>query len=196
MFACIIYRLVITAKNDASLILILHLITKSIIEIKSVREVDFINYQLFPALLHLFLLLTIYQIIHHFINQKEREKLMKPYSLDLRQQIVNAYKNKEGSMLKIACKFHVSRSFVQKLIKQERETGSIAPLTRVSGYESKLLPNVNIIKQLLNENPNITLKQLCDAIEQITGTAISQSAMYRFLHQHQLNKSMSSTKSK
>ncbi len=113
---------------------------------------------------------------------------MRPYSLDLRKQIVSAYKNKEGSMLKIACKFHVSRSFVQKLIKQERETGSIAPLIPISGYESKILPHINIIKQLLNENPNITLKQLCNAIEQKTGTSISQSTMCRFLHQHELSK--------
>ncbi len=114
---------------------------------------------------------------------------MKPYSLNLRQQIVCAYKNKEGSMLKIACKFQVSRSFVQKLIKQERETGNIAPLKSVVGCESKLLPHINIIKQLIHQNPNITLKQLCEAIEQTTGTTISQSAMCRFLHQHELNKS-------
>ena len=112
---------------------------------------------------------------------------MKPYSLDLRQQIVNAYKNKEGSMLKIACKFHVSRSFVQKLIKQERETGNIAPITPISGYESKLLPHINIIKQLLSENPKITLQQLCNSLRQKTGIAVNQSAMCRFLHQHELS---------
>ena len=113
---------------------------------------------------------------------------MRPYSLDLRKQIVSAYKNKEGSMLKIACKFHVSRSFVQKLIKQERETGSIAPLIAISGNESKLLPHINTIEQLLKENPNLTLKQLCDRLEQQVGISISQSAMCRFLHQHQLSK--------
>ncbi|MGF1542517.1 MAG: transposase [Pleurocapsa sp.] len=114
---------------------------------------------------------------------------MKPYSLDLRQQIVCAYKNQEGSMLKIACKFHVSRSFVQKLIKQERETGSIAPINSVIRCESKLLPHIDIIKQLIHQNPNITLKELCEGIERTTGTTISQSAMCRFLHQHELSKS-------
>jgi transposase len=114
---------------------------------------------------------------------------MKPYSLDLRQQILRAYKNKEGSMLKIACKFHVSRSFVQKLIKQERETGSVAPLKSVVRCESKLLPHINIIEQLIHKHLQITLKQLCQAIELTTETTISQSAMCQFLQDHQLSNS-------
>ena len=39
-----------------------------------------------------------------------------PYSIDLRQRVINAYEAKEGSQRQIAQRFQVSQSFVKRLI--------------------------------------------------------------------------------
>ncbi len=52
---------------------------------------------------------------------------MKPYSLDFRQKIVQIYEEEKLSMRKIAARFGVAKSFVQKILKQYKETGDLAP---------------------------------------------------------------------
>ncbi len=58
----------------------------------------------------------------------------KPYSIDLREKIVAAYKNKEGSMRRLAKRFKVSFSFIYSLLRQEKQTGDIAPKPHGGGY--------------------------------------------------------------
>jgi len=43
---------------------------------------------------------------------------MRPYSLDLRQKIIQARENQRLSIRKLAQNFGVAKSFVQKIIKQ------------------------------------------------------------------------------
>ena len=52
--------------------------------------------------------------------------MAKPYSIDLREKIVAAYKNKEGSMQKLAKRFKVSKIFVAELLKRVKQTGQVA----------------------------------------------------------------------
>ncbi len=54
---------------------------------------------------------------------------MKAYSVDLRQKIIEVHENENISIRKLAERFHVAKSFIQKLLKQYRETGDIAFLT-------------------------------------------------------------------
>ena len=58
-----------------------------------------------------------------------------PYSIDLRQRVINAYEAKEGSQRQIAERFQVSHSFVKKLIYRYRQTGTIEPLAQVVGSD-------------------------------------------------------------
>lgn len=44
---------------------------------------------------------------------------MQPYSLDLRQKILEVYEQEKISIRKVAQRFHVAKSFVQKLLKME-----------------------------------------------------------------------------
>ncbi|MDF5706696.1 MAG: helix-turn-helix domain-containing protein [Nostoc sp. S4] len=39
-----------------------------------------------------------------------------PYSIDLRQRVINTYKGKQGSQRQIADRFQVSLSFVKRLV--------------------------------------------------------------------------------
>ena len=52
---------------------------------------------------------------------------MRPYSLDLRQRVVAALDAGEGSQPEIAARFRVSVSFITRLLKRRRRTGSVAP---------------------------------------------------------------------
>ena len=52
---------------------------------------------------------------------------MQPYSIDLRQKIIEVYEEEKISIRKIAERFRVAKSFVQKLLKQFQKTGDIKP---------------------------------------------------------------------
>ena len=43
---------------------------------------------------------------------------MQPYSIDFRQKIIEVYEEEKNSIIKIAERFPVAKSFVQKLLKQ------------------------------------------------------------------------------
>nr|MCC5636606.1 helix-turn-helix domain-containing protein [Nostoc sp. CHAB 5844] len=55
---------------------------------------------------------------------------MKAYSLDFRQKIFDTYLSGGISQRQLAKRFGVSLSFVEKLLKQYRETESVAPKVR------------------------------------------------------------------
>jgi len=106
---------------------------------------------------------------------------MKAYSLDLRQRIVEAYKHQEESVRSCAQRFKVSRSYVQKLLKQDREQGNLAPLAHAGGVPGKLANQEDLVRQLLVEKNDATLEELCQQIQQRSGISVSQSTLCRFL---------------
>lgn len=63
---------------------------------------------------------------------------MKAYSLDLRTRIVEAVDRHVGSQGEVAGLFGVSRSLVKKLLRQRRETGSVAPKPHGGGHTAKV----------------------------------------------------------
>lgn len=108
----------------------------------------------------------------------------KAYSMDLRQKIVGAYDRGGISQRKLAQKFDVTKSFVQKLLKQRRETGSIAPKVR----EKQTPPKLNeehraILIQLVEAKNDATLSELCDQIFQCTGVRVGTTTMHNTLKQ-------------
>lgn len=63
---------------------------------------------------------------------------MKTYSLDLRTRVVEAVDRQVGSQGEVAALFGVSRTWVKKLLRQRRETGSVAPQPHGGGQPPKL----------------------------------------------------------
>jgi len=74
---------------------------------------------------------------------------MKAYSLDLRQKIVDAYAEGNISQRQLAKQFRVALSFVEKLLKQCRETGSIAPKCRQQTSTKLNYEQLMVLKQLV-----------------------------------------------
>lgn len=113
---------------------------------------------------------------------------MKAYSVDLRQKIVETYKNKEGSIRQVSQRFKVSRSFVQKLLKQHQQIGSLAPLPHGGGTPPKLTDYVLEIEKLLEEKNDATLPELCQSLKERTGISVSPSTLCRFLQKLNLTR--------
>jgi len=99
---------------------------------------------------------------------------MKPYSLDLRQRIIDAYSNDEGTVLEIAQRFKVSISSVRRLIKRYLNTGSIAPKPYTGGNQPKLkAEHLEILANLISEDNDATNFELAQRIFDKTGVQVS-----------------------
>ena len=86
---------------------------------------------------------------------------MKAYSLDLRQKIVEAYLNKQGSMQQLAERFNVARSFVQKLIKRYQDEGTLEPKPRGGKVPPKLgSEHWPVVQELVEADNDATLEEL------------------------------------
>ena len=63
---------------------------------------------------------------------------MKAYSLDLRTRVVEAIDRQVGTQQVVATLFGVSCTFIKKLLRQRRQTGSLAPKPHGGGQVAKL----------------------------------------------------------
>ena len=107
---------------------------------------------------------------------------MKPYSEDLRQKIIDAYMKGQESIRQLAQRFKVSRSFVQKLLKRYQQTGTVDPKPHRGGRSPKLnSEQMNLVAELVKQNNNATLQELCDMLESKTGVQVSRSTMSRIV---------------
>lgn len=105
---------------------------------------------------------------------------MKPYSEDLRMQVLQAYLNQQGSMRKIAERFDVSLSFVLSLVKQYRESGSIEPRPRGGGQKLRVdEEGMDVLSHLITAHPEATLQELCDRFAEVTQIHLSLATMSR-----------------
>jgi transposase len=99
----------------------------------------------------------------------------KAYSIDLREKVIQAVDDKKYTIQEIADIFKVSSRWIDKLIYQRRDTGSIAPLGHVGGRQAKF--QGESLKKLVNTQPDITLQEI---LEQ-TGVDASIMAAHRAL---------------
>jgi transposase len=65
---------------------------------------------------------------------------MKAYSTDLRQKIIDVYEDEPISQRQLAKRSSVATSFIIKLLKQYRETGTIEPKPHGGGKPAQLKP--------------------------------------------------------
>ena len=118
---------------------------------------------------------------------------MKPYSIDLRQKVLDAHLKNQTSIREIAEKFGVSDSFVRKLLKRHQETGGIEPKPHSGGASAKLTEeHYVLVESMIAENNNITIVVLCKQIEAKTGIRVSVTTMCRILQKLKLGKNKKS----
>ena len=104
---------------------------------------------------------------------------MDPYSIDLRQRIVDAHHNKEGSVREVAQRFKIAPKTVQNYLKLERETGSVAPRPHGGGPARKLDEvGVQQVRTLLKEKNDQTLDELAQQMAARHQVQIRRSTLH------------------
>ena len=103
---------------------------------------------------------------------------MKAYSTDLRERVVAAYDAREGTQEQVAARFAVSVSWVRKLLRQRRATGSVAPRPHGGGHAPAFDATAGAkLRQAVRDDSDATLEEL----GRVAGVACSASAVYRAL---------------
>jgi transposase len=109
-----------------------------------------------------------------------KKQAMKAYSTDFRQKIIETYESTPISQRQLAKRFSVALSFIQKLLKQYRLTGSIAPRPHGGGAELKLTADqLEILVELIEAHNDATLAELCQLLAAKTGVQLSVATMGR-----------------
>jgi transposase len=103
---------------------------------------------------------------------------MKANSTDLRQRVVAAYDAREGTQEQVAARFAVSVSWVRKLLRQRRATGSIDPRPHGGGHARAFDAAADArLRQAVRDDSDATLEELGRA----AGVACGAPAVYRAL---------------
>ena len=119
---------------------------------------------------------------------------MKSYPVEFRQKILDCYYNEPISQRQLAKRFCVTLSFVQKLLKQSRETGDIRPKTYRCGRHLKLTPEQMIVLgTLIEENNDATLAELSTLFLERTGIVLSVATVARIAERLRITRKKNST---
>jgi putative transposase len=107
---------------------------------------------------------------------------MKAYSIDFRQKILDTYHAEPISQKALAKRFSVALSFVQKLLKQYRETKNITPRTDRCGVKGKLnAEQLLILAELVEINNDATLEELRYLLYRRIGFSVSRATIGRMI---------------
>jgi transposase len=107
---------------------------------------------------------------------------MKTYPIELRQRIIDAVDQQLGTYDEIAEIFGISERYIYKLLRQQRETGSLAPLPRGGGTEAKLNEeHLLALAELVARQPDATLEELRQQLRRETKVEASISTVWRSL---------------
>jgi transposase len=102
---------------------------------------------------------------------------MKASSIELREKIVAAHLDRHHSIRTVARIFTVSKSFVQKLVKQQKLEGNLQP-KKPGKPRSSYLTNAEVeLRELVSEHSDATLAELCEFFADKTGNWVGRSAM-------------------
>src|SRR5512143_2142472 len=117
-------------------------------------------------------------LVHHSEHQGKR--MGAAYSEDLRRKVVDAYAQREGSIRVLARRFKVSLGFVRDLLKRYRVTGELKPRAYRRGVKPKVeAAGEHYLRELIRQEPALTLWELSARYERRWGVRVSKSAMDR-----------------
>ena len=99
---------------------------------------------------------------------------MKPYSVDLRQRVIDDC-DAGVSTTAVAAKYSVSPSWVRKLKKQKRDTGSIEPITATPGPKPTLAAHEDRLRELVRAKPDRTASEY----QELLGVEVAVVTVWR-----------------
>ena len=104
------------------------------------------------------------------------------YSLDLRERVVAAVDAGEGTQPQIATRFAVSLGWVEKLLRQRRRAGHIAPVGHRGGAVRRMdAPALEAIRAAVTAQPDIALEELRLRLRRQARIKVSVSTLWRWI---------------
>ena len=107
---------------------------------------------------------------------------MRAYSLDLRERVVRAYEMGESTIPAIVEQFTVGPTFLKKMLRQKRESGSLGRLPQRAGAKKVLtVPHRTWLARPIKEQPDATLTELQERLVQEQQVLVSPATICRAL---------------
>jgi transposase len=107
---------------------------------------------------------------------------MQAYSNDLRERVVAAYASGQFTIGQVASRFAVSVSFVDKLLKRKRTSGSVTALPRRGGPAPRLREaDRQRLSACVLAQPDATLAELRQQLVAAGGPAVGQTVLWQTL---------------
>lgn len=117
---------------------------------------------------------------------------MQAYSLDLRERVVSAYEKGDVTLAAIAAQFSVGQTFVKKMVRQKRETGSVERVPQRAGAKKKLSDaHRKWLARHVKAEPDITLGELQAQLGEEANVQVSPATVCRALQALRLRRKKS-----
>ena len=113
---------------------------------------------------------------------------MKPYSIDLREKIVNTYFRGGTSIRKIALQFGVAKSYVQKLIELKKTKGNLEPKKQGGAMKGRLDDYGSELAEMVESYPDATLSEYCEYFGEKYNVWVCASVMCCALQKQKLRR--------
>jgi transposase len=119
---------------------------------------------------------------------------MKPYSQDLRERVIAALEGGK-TQAEVAAQFRIHKSTLEKWWYRWRDTGSCAAFAPAHGPPRTLQAAERFLRAEVKKQPDLTLVELCERVQEAKGLVASPSMMCRELKRLKLprKKSRSTT---
>jgi transposase len=107
---------------------------------------------------------------------------MEAYSLDLRERVVRACDERAGTQPEIAEMLGVSVSFITKLLQRRAQHKTIAAKAHSGGGKPSMAEqDLQRVQELVADQPDATLVELCERLHKLGGAAVRSWTMCRAL---------------
>jgi transposase len=112
---------------------------------------------------------------------------MQAYSLDLRERVVTAYEKGGNTLSEVAALFSVGETFLKKMLRQKRESGSLERLPHRAGAKKVLNRTHRLwLAKQIKEQPDATLLELQTSLLEQQQKLVSPATLSRELRQLRL----------
>jgi len=114
---------------------------------------------------------------------------MKAYSLDLRERVVAAYEKGKNTIAEVAEQFSVGETFLKKMLRQKRQTGSLERLPQLAGAKKVLSRTHRLwLAKQIKEQPDATLVELQTSLLEKKKKSVSPATISRELQELRLGR--------
>ena len=105
------------------------------------------------------------------------------YSVDLRERVVAAYHDGEGTYTELADRYQVGEASVSRWLGLDRRTGSLQPKKPVGRPQTLVsVEGLEFIRECLEAAPDLTMVELSAAYLEEFGVTVSRATMSRMVN--------------